>query len=476
MGWDTKLKNSTKTIKNQVLLRFLLILALILSLLWLLEVVAFETIYQSVKSNEIKSVGREAVERYAEHSEDALMELSLKTNCNIVIIEVEDQGIQIVFNSSRVADTGQIEKEFIELINKLNGASSVTYISELGNLKILTYGQEVYDTNGYYYVYVNSLITPVESSIQVMTFLLLITSVISIVLTVMVSILFSMRLTKPIVTLANQAKKLSQGDTEIKFDAREFVETSELSDALNYSIGEIKKSELLQREVVANVSHEIRTPLTMIKSYAELIQDYSGDDKQKRDEHLNIIVNEVERLEYIINDILDYSKLNSNTIQFNNEEFDLAESIQRFVKYYGDKEPEFEFNLSSIKDAKIVADRRRIEQVITNLLNNAINYSTDKKQVDITLKDDALGYRLEIKDYGIGVPEEDQKTIFDRHFRAVNAKRMVVGSGIGLSIVKSILEHYGFEYGVESKVGEGSTFYVVFTTIEIDSNNNKKYK
>ena len=419
----------------------------------------FKAIFENVKTNEIKQTCEVAVQKYNNNDAEGLLELSVKTECNIVIVEVLEQNLNIAFNSSRVTDENEIKKSFYRLIEKLNGRESVYYKTENSNIVTLTYGREVEFNDKYYYIYVNSNITPLDSTISVMTFLFALISIIAIIMTVILSLVFSMRLSSPIKRLARQARKLSRGDTNVKFDAREFEETSELTDALNYSLLEVKKSELLQREVVANVSHEIRTPLTMIKSYAELIRDFSGDDEGKRKEHLQIIVDEANRLEYILNDILDLSKISAGTVTYEMNKFNLSELVLKYVDLFKSKEPNFVFNVDVVSEAYIYADEKRIGQVVTNLINNAINYSNELKQVDISLTRQNNLYKFAVKDYGIGISKEDQRAIFDRHFRAVNAKRMTVGSGIGLSIVKGILEYHKFDYGVESEPNKGSTFY-----------------
>ena len=453
------MRSSFNSIQTQVLIRFLAILLFILSLTWLLQIVCFKWIFENVKTAEVMRACDIAVQTYNNNDMDGLLRLSVKTECNIVIVEMVGQNISIAFNSSRVTDDLEIKKSFYKLIEKLGERESVSYKTEEANFVTLTFGREVKLDDRYYYIFVNSNITPIDSTLRVMNFLFALISVTAVILTVLLSLFFSMRLSSPIKRLARQARKLSRGDTNVRFNAREFDETSELTDALNYSLVEIKKSELLQREVVANVSHEIRTPLTMIKSYAELIQDFSGDDEEKRKEHLQIIVDEANRLEYILNDILDLSKISAGTATYQMGEFDLSELVLKYVDLFKNKEPNFVFNVDVEPNAFINGDEKRIGQVVTNLINNAINYSGELKQIDISLiKENGL-YKFAVKDYGIGISKEDQKAIFDRHFRAINAKRMAVGSGIGLSIVKGILEYHKFDYGVKSELNKGSTFY-----------------
>ena len=119
----------------------------------------------------------------------------------------------------------------------------------------------------------------------------------------------------------------------------------------------------------------------------------------------------------------------------------------------------------------VKADYNRIEQVVTNLLNNAINYSKVNKEITVQLSPTQNNkYKLSVIDKGIGIPAENIPHIFERHFRATNAERVSVGSGIGLSIVKQILDDHRLEFGVKSKLNEGSTFYIIFTALDIQDN------
>ena len=239
---------------------------------------------------------------------------------------------------------------------------------------------------------------------------------------------------------------------------------AQLSSTLNYSISEIKKSEEIQKDVIQNVSHELRTPLTMIRSYTELLQDFSGDDPVKRKEHLQVISEQTDRLENLVKDMIDLSKLQAKTMVFNKTEFDLSESLKGLEDNYKTRyEKEgYKFNFRIAKNIKINADKQRIEQVILNLINNAINYSKDNKNIQVNLKKENNHAILEVIDHGMGISEKDLSQIFQRHFRSTNSQHTTAGSGVGLTIVKEILDYHGYKINVKSKENEGSTFTVEF--------------
>lgn len=436
-------------------------------MIWALEIIFFKDIYENIKINEIKDVGSQVVENYDVDNLDALLQISFEKECNIIVFNVSGDVANILFSSSRISDIGALSLSISNMLTELGTKTQTTYIQDdRASYTTVTFAQVATVNEETIYFYVNAAITPVTSTVEVLTLLLIIATSIGFLITLIMSIIFSKKISQPIMQIASSAKQLSGGNLEVNFNNKEYDEVAELSNTLNYAIAEIKKSEDLQKDVIANVSHELRTPLTMIKSYAELIDDFSGDDKEKRTEHIKIILEETDRLEYLVNDILDLSKLQAGTMVYTKEDFNLSETLTKFEKYYTKKyRPQgYQFIFKYPKTVTINADKKRIEQVIINLINNAINYSGDNKSIEITLvkvKNKNL-YHLQIKDHGIGISKENQKQIFDRHFRSTNASRVIAGSGIGLSIVKQILNYHNFEFGVNSELNVGSTFFIDF--------------
>ena len=245
-------------------------------------------------------------------------------------------------------------------------------------------------------------------------------------------------------------------------DNSEIEEINELSKTLNYACSELIKTEDLRRELMANVSHDLKTPLTMIKAYAELIRDVTYKDKEKMDKNLNTIIEETDRLNILVNDILELSKIQSNVSPLNIEEFDLNELIKSIINRYDIYIEKENYNIEYKEQNNLIikADKKRIEQVIYNLINNAINYTGDDKKVFIKVKQDKSKIRVEIKDTGKGIEKKDIEYIWDKYYKVDKThSRVQIGSGIGLSIVKNILINHKFEYGVESKINKGTTFY-----------------
>ena len=221
----------------------------------------------------------------------------------------------------------------------------------------------------------------------------------------------------------------------------------------------------MQKELIANVSHDFRTPLTMIKAYASMIREISGDNKEKRDAHAGIIIDEADRLSALVEDVLDLSKLRSGVGLQAPTVFNLSETVYRIADRFAYLKVTlgYVFECEIEEDLYAFADRERIEQVIYNLIGNAVNYTGEDKTVRIRLFRAHGGARIEVEDTGSGIAEEEKQTIWERYYRSKEAhKRPVKGTGLGLSIVKSILVRQGCPFGVESELGKGSTFWVEF--------------
>ena len=269
-------------------------------------------------------------------------------------------------------------------------------------------------------------------------------------------------ISKPIEQITAKSKQLANGDYNVVFDKNGILEIDELADTLNYLESEVSKTDEYRRDLMANVSHDLKTPLTMIKAYAEMIRDISYKDKEKMDKHLEVIISETDRLNILVGDILTLSKLQANADILNIDTFDLCGEVKEILKKYEImKETEnYNFIVNMPEKALIRADKNKINQVIYNLINNAMNYTGDDKNVWINIIENKKDYLVEIKDSGKGIDKEHLEHIWERYYKhEKNHQRNVIGTGLGLSIVKNILESHDFEYGVKSVKNKGTTFY-----------------
>lgn len=267
---------------------------------------------------------------------------------------------------------------------------------------------------------------------------------------------------RPLRRLSTAAEAIGDGYLETRTEVKSGDEVGNLGRTFNVMAERLQKADRMKREFVENVSHELRTPISVIRGYAETIRDVTGDNKEKRDIQLNVISSEANRLGVMVSDILDYSKMTSEGIVLEPVEFDLDDLVQDQVSKYQVlvKDSNITVEYHSSGHMRIKGDRTRLEQTIENLLRNAINYSPDggAVQVLVTGKDDSV--RVEISDQGVGIPKDEIRMIWERYYRTKGIKkRKIYGSGLGLSIVKNILEAHKARYGADSVPGEGTTFW-----------------
>ena len=287
-------------------------------------------------------------------------------------------------------------------------------------------------------------------------------TIIVIVLACFISYFLSIKITKPITNITRKAKEIGEGRYDIVFESSDVLEIDELANTLNHMEKDLSKIDELRRDLMANVSHDLKTPLTMIRAYAEMVRDISYKDKEKMDKDLNIIIEETERLNVLVNDILDLSKMQADADTLHLEQFDLCEVIHEVMKRYDilKTTEDYDFIVTLPARAIVKADKMKIMQVIYNLVNNAINYTGDDKKVYVTLTENKKEYLFEVRDTGKGIKKEEIPYIWDKYYKSDKKhQRNVVSTGIGLSIVKEILSKHKFDYGVKSVAKRGSTFY-----------------
>jgi len=450
-----KLHNSLKVSVWSYLVIFAIILMLTL---WAFQVIFIDVFYEYSKSIQIKDTANKIANLYTIEKTD-LDKLSFDKDVCIEIIKSR----KTIYSSNNytkgcIANSNEYINNFYS-----NNYTKHKYIitNPRFNNKTLIYAAKIDNET---VVFVNASLEPLDNTIGILSKQLVMVSIGVIVLAFIIGYFISKRISKPIEDMNEKAKKLANGNYNFTFDNdSKIYELDELAQTLNYAKSELEQTDELRKELLANVSHDLKTPLTMIKGYAEMVKDVSYKDNIKREEHLNTIIEETDRLNLLVEDILTLSKMQSNKDKVVKEEFDLCILIKNIIKRYEIyKELEgYTFELNIPESLKIVADKKKMEQVIYNLINNAINYTgKDNKIIINVINNESV--KVEIIDTGKGIKKEDLPFIWDKYYHSKKKhKRNLVGTGIGLSIVKSILESHNFEYGVESKTNKGTKFYFI---------------
>lgn len=304
-----------------------------------------------------------------------------------------------------------------------------------------------------------AMVTPVEATVSTLQMQLFIITGIMILLTTLLAIIISKHISNPIEQINKSAKNLAKGDYDTEFHGRGFLEIKELSDTLNTAAKELSKVERLRRELMANVSHDLRTPLALIYSYAEMMYDFP---KEVTSEQSKIIMNEAKRLTSLVNDMLDISSLETGITKLNKTHYSLTESLNSTVNRINElaKKDGYKLYFEHDEAVFLFADEVKITQAFYNLLLNAITYGGDDKKVIVRQSTKGNSVRIEVIDHGDGIKSSDLPFIWERYYKVDNKhKRPIMGTGLGLTIVRKVIEMHNGEYGVESEVGKGSVFW-----------------
>ncbi len=313
----------------------------------------------------------------------------------------------------------------------------------------------------------------INDIIRLASMALLIAIPIILIIAGIASYLIASTISRPIKKLRTAAEAIGEGNLDARADVISNDEVGSLGGSFNIMAEQLQKADSMKREFVENVSHELRTPISVIRGYAETIRDVTGENKEKRNAQLNVISNEANRLGIMVSDILDYSRITTYGIELEVTEFDMSDLIQELTNKYQVLVKDSKISISCESEDHLIVkgDRTRLEQALENLLRNAINYSPDGGAVKVLGINNSDNVRVEVRDQGVGIPIEELPMIWERYYRTRGIKRRkIYGSGLGLSIVKSILETHKALFGVDSVQGEGTTFWFELTKTGADAN------
>ena len=455
------MKKRTSSIKFKTLFYLILFSVFILLLLWESQLLLSNYLYEKYQMNDMSRIAEEINDTDEEDLHDFLK--SVVYNNAVCIEYIDEFGRTSLYNDASTGcllgkNNSTLLKYKKDLYESGEDTKAIKLVNPDYESYALLYGVEV--DNGYVFLF--TMLSNVNKNYNLVKNQLIYITVVVIILAVIISLFLANVFSEPILEITEKSKILAHGNFDVEFKKNGIKEIDELADTLNYLKSEVSKTDQYRRDLMANVSHDLKTPLTMIKAYAEMVRDITYKDKVKREENLNVIIDETDRLNTLVSDILTLSKLQANSGILEIEKFDLKEEILSILKRYEYLKETEGYEIKCILPDKIFvkADKNRINQVIYNLINNAINYTGIDKKVVIKVTEEKKCYLVEIIDSGKGIDKEEFDYIWNKYYKnEKNHKRNVVGTGLGLSIVKEILEHHNFEYGVNSIKGKGTTFY-----------------
>lgn len=267
------------------------------------------------------------------------------------------------------------------------------------------------------------------------------------------------RITRPIREMESVASLMASGAYGERIEVRADDEIGRLGSVLNTLSTNLFQVEQKRREFIANLSHELRTPISYISGYAEAIRDGLAENREQREQYVQIIAKESERMNRLVHDLLDLAQLEGEAYPLNKDIYPFAQQIEEVLDVYRPKMEEQGITLHVDLDPEVIvyADWDRITQVISNVVDNARKYTPDGGSVTVRLTAEQESIILEVSDTGIGIPEADLAHIGERFYRVDKSRsREQGGTGLGIAIVKQIVKNHGGQFMISSTWGEGT--------------------
>jgi len=458
------LRFNFKSIKFRVWMSFLLYAGIIMAVMWFLQVFSLNNYYEDMKIKETENTATQIASQYKSGDDQGFIKKVRElSNDDDMYIRVDENGVTVYPSDvSELPYTNYIATARTLLLQSGYKSVSKSIKNKTTSRSTLIYATYL-DKNQTTIMYMISPLYPVSSTKKIIRNQLVYIMIISLALAFILSFYISSKISRPITDITKSARKLADGQYGTTFHAEgQYTEIQNLADTLNKTSYELEKASLLQKDLMANVSHDLRTPLTMIKSYAEMIRDLSGDNPEKREKHLQVIIEESDRLNVLVTDVLELSRMQAGTSQIRIASFNIRDTLDQLVNPYHVLEMQegYKIQLNCPPEQYVLGDEDKIKQVISNLLTNAVKYCGQDKSVFINVKHWGKIVHLEVIDHGMGIKPEELPYVWERYYKSSSHHvRTTSGSGLGLSIVKEILQLHKSKFGVESKVGKGTTFW-----------------
>ena len=450
--------------------------SLLLIVLWFFQTLLLDTFYRHIRIIEIRRSATQIINNVGNENIDPIIR-DISEN-NEIIVDITDLSGRSLLSDSQFQ--GRFIDENAILINAALGNRGEFYEYSLGHgnrminneerniptvarrpsMQTLVYVRIANNSMGEQFaVIVRAIISPVAATVTTLRYQLYFICGILFFLAVILSIIIAKRVAKPIEEISQSAMLLANGNYGTRFTGKGYHEIAVLSNTLNMAAVGLSRVENLRRELLANISHDLRTPLALVYSSAEMMLDFPEEIKP---EQIQAIMDETKRLTTLVNDILDMSRLEGTTEKSNFSRYNLTQSILEIIennKKLMIKEG-FEFSFSHNNDVYVYADKDKIDRAFYNLLINAVNYSGDNRNIFIEQTVNGSYVRISVIDRGEGISDDNLPFIWDRYYKSSKTHiRAITGSGLGLSIVKKIIDKHDGKCGVTSEEGKGSIFW-----------------
>lgn len=457
--------------------------ALLLAL-WLLQIVFLDSFYKAYKRAELKKAAQLAEDNIDNSQLDALLQ-EIANQQGLSLLVADPDTLEILYRQDGMKpgllpnSPRQIQRywqaaeqeggSYIQTQSRRLSGERLTYRPSAftghapppmeDELESILCARAVSSRQGRRLILLVSVVTPVGSTAEALQAEFWFICALLAVFALGLALLTSRKISAPIIRLNQAAKRLGKGQFDVEFQGGGYREIHELSDTMAQAARQLGRQDDLRRELLANVSHDLRTPLTMIIGYAEAIRDLPGEDTP---ENIQVIIDEAARLNQLVTDLLDLSKLQAQSQPLDIQVFCLTDSVREALARLDKLASAAGYQVIFRQDREVYvrADELRLSQVIYNLVGNAIAHTGEDRRVVVDQLTRPGFVRIQVTDSGPGVPPEERQLIWERYYKkSKNNRRPDMGSGLGLAIAKAALIQHGALYGVESGPDHGSIFW-----------------
>ncbi len=473
-----KIKGITKRWATNTLLITALILLVLVSVC-VLFVVGY---YRNYVSNYVSAYANESVstffnpylqgsqEVFDQKAKEFVDSFSDKSRIEVQVINSEG-GVSVSSSGFKVNSTVEDMDDVILAAESSSGIGKWSGFNHNGE-HIMAVAMILPENNGEFAGAVRFITSLRGIDMQIIGFvvIILIVYLIALFFVALSGIFFIQTIVTPVRKINDAARRFSEGDFDvvIESDGREDDEITELADSINGMIAEVSATDKLKNDFISTVSHELRTPLTAIKGWAEMLKELDGEDKEISKRGTEVIINESEHLSRLVEELLDFSRIQSGRMTLRLEKIDVLAELDEAIFVFKERSKrdgiELTYNVPEIP-APMMADPNRIKQVFVNILDNAFKYSSSGGTVNV----DAINYdgalTIRFSDNGCGIAEEDLPNIKKKFYKA---NLEVRGSGIGLAVVDEIIKLHNGAFDIESELNVGTTVTVVFPVEKVE--------
>ncbi len=277
---------------------------------------------------------------------------------------------------------------------------------------------------------------------------------------------FIRSIVRPVRDVSSIARKMALGDFDSRIELKANNEIGELCDSINYMASELKSAENLKNDFISSVSHELRTPLTAIRGWAETAKISVGFDEETVNKGLDVVIKESERLHSLVEELLDFSRMQSGRLSMNVEEFNLADILDEAADMYHELAKKQKVELVYVPPKYEICchgDANRIKQVFINVIDNALKYNQPGGQILIEQRFEDSCVQISISDTGVGIAERDIDRVKEKFYKA---NKQVRGSGIGLAVADEIIKQHNGLLLIDSTEGVGTTVTIVLPAVQ----------